>query len=227
MNFKTIASAALIAIFATTTVANAQSSYKMGFTLGSNYSSLRSDLYTTASGRLSPAAGFTITLGFGDRFELSPEIMFVQKGATAKTVQFNPENQPSVSTYDFHYNSFEAGVFAGYQPIATVPIRLQAGGFFGTHFHNLDRSQKDEYVGDYNNVVNATKAISIVKPTEFVRELTHFVGHLTKPLELVLVAILAMRLTMLMATVRFPSRTLTARTSKPTTHADCAQPVTS
>lgn len=78
-----------------------------------------------------------------------------------------------------------------------------------------------------NNVVNVTKVISIVKPTEFVRELTHFVGHLTKPLELVLVAILAMRLTMLMATVRFPSRTLTARTSKPTTHADCAQPVTS
>ena len=161
MNFKTIASAALIAIFATTTVANAQSSYKMGFTLGSNYSSLRSDLYTTASGRLSPAAGFTITLGFGDRFELSPEIMFVQKGATAKTVQFNPENQPSVSTYDFHYNSFEAGVFAGYQPIATVPIRLQAGGFFGTHFHNLDRSQKDEYVGDYNNVVNATQVTTL------------------------------------------------------------------
>lgn len=78
-----------------------------------------------------------------------------------------------------------------------------------------------------NNVVNVTKVISIVKPTEFVRELTHFVGHLTKPLELVLVAILAMRLTMLMATARFPSRTLTARTSKPTTHADCAQPVTS
>lgn len=44
-----------------------------------------------------------------------------------------------------------------------------------------------------NNVVNATKAISIVKPTEFVRELTHFVSRLTKPLELVLVVILAMR----------------------------------
>lgn len=151
-----LAAAALIAV-TTTTVVKAQSTYKMGFTLGSNYSSLRSDLYTTASGRLSPAAGFSISLGFGDRFELSPEIMFVQKGATAKTVMFNPENEPSVHTYDFHYNSFEAGLFAGFQPIANVPVRLQAGGFFGTHFHNLSRDNKDMYVGDYENIVNATQ----------------------------------------------------------------------
>ncbi len=157
MNIKIVASAALIAIFATTTVVNAQSSYKMGFTLGSNYSNLRSDLYTTASGRLSPAAGFAITLGFGDHFELNPEIMFVQKGATAQTVTFNPENEPTTNTYDFYYNSFEAGLFAGYQPITSVPVRLQAGGFFGTHFHNLNRSQKDQYVGDYENIVNATQ----------------------------------------------------------------------
>jgi len=157
MNIKIFASAALIASFATTTVATAQSSYKMGFTLGSNYSSLRSDLYTTSSGRLSPTAGFSINLGFGDRFELNPEIMFVQKGATAQVVAFNPENEPSLRTYDFHYNSFEAGMFAGYQPIESVPVRLQAGGFFGTHFHNLDRSQKYLYVGDYKNIVNATQ----------------------------------------------------------------------
>lgn len=156
MNFKFIAPVALVAFFATT-AAFAQSSYKMGFTLGSNYSSLRSDLYTTASGRLSPAAGFSISLGFGNRFEINPEIMFVQKGASAKTVTFNPENLPSVSTYNFYYNSFEAGFFAGYQPIANVPIKVQAGGFLGTHFHNLDRSEKDMYVGDYNNVVNATQ----------------------------------------------------------------------
>jgi hypothetical protein len=157
MNFKIFASVALIATFATTTVATAQSTYKMGFTLGSNYSSLRSDLYTTSSGRLSPAAGFTISLGFGDRFELSPEILFVQKGAIAKTVSFNPENEPSANTYNFFYNSFEAGVFAGYQPIATVPVRLQAGGFFGTNFHKLNRTQKDRYVSDYENIVGATQ----------------------------------------------------------------------
>ncbi len=157
MNIKIFASAALIAIFATTTVATAQSAYKIGFTFGSNYSSLRSDLYTTSSGRLSPAAGFSIHLGFGDRFELNPEIMFVQKGATVQAVSFNPENEPSVRTYDFHYNSFEAGLFAGYQPIESVPLRVQAGGFFGSHFHNLERSQKDLFVGDYENIVNATQ----------------------------------------------------------------------
>lgn len=156
MNLKSLAPAALIALF-TTTAVYAQSTYKMGFTLGSNYSSLRSDLYTTSSGRLSPAAGFSISLGFGDRFELNPEIMFVQKGATAKTVMFNPENEASTHTYDFYYNTFEAGLFAGFQPIASVPVRLQAGGFFGTHFHNLDRRNKDMYVGDYTNIVNATQ----------------------------------------------------------------------
>ncbi len=157
MNVKIFASAALIAIFATTTVAYAQSSYKMGFTIGSNYSSLRSDLFTTSSGRLSPAAGFTINLGFGDRFELSPEILFVQKGAIAKTVQYNPENEPSTSTYNFYYNSFEAGLFAGFQPVALVPVRLQLGGFFGTNFHKLNHSKKDNYVSDYDNIVNATQ----------------------------------------------------------------------
>lgn len=54
MNIKIIASAAF---FATTTVAIAQTQYKMGVSVGSNYSSLRSDLYTTSSGRLSPAVG--------------------------------------------------------------------------------------------------------------------------------------------------------------------------
>lgn len=158
MNFKTFASAAaLIAIFATTTVVNAQSSYKMGFTLGSNYSSLRSDLFTTSSGRLSPAAGFAITLGFGDRFELSPEILFVQKGAIAKTVLYSPENKPTTSTYNFYFNSFEAGLFAGFQPVASVPVRLQLGGFYGTNFHKLNQSQKDRYVSDYANIVNATQ----------------------------------------------------------------------
>lgn len=157
MNFKFFASVAFIACVFSSTVASAQNAYKMGFTLGSNYSSLRADLYTTSSGRLSPALGFSIALGFGDHFELNPEIMFVQKGATAKTVSYNPENQPTVNTYNFYYNSFEAGVFAGFQPIKSVPVRIQAGGFFGTNFHKLDRSQRDQFVSDYDNVVNATQ----------------------------------------------------------------------
>lgn len=135
----------------------AQTHYKMGLSAGSNYSSLHSDLFTTSSGRISPAVGFSISLGFGDRFELNPEILFTQKGATIQTVIFNPENEPTVNTYDFFYNTFEAGFFAGYQPIANVPIRIQAGGFFGSHFHQLDRTQRNEFVGDYKNVVNATQ----------------------------------------------------------------------
>lgn len=160
MNVKSIAAAALVAVFATT-AAFAQSSYKMGFTLGSNYSSLNSDLFTTSSGRLSAAAGFTISLGFGDRFDLNPEIMFVQKGASAKTVQFRPEDTPLEGTYNYYYNTFEAGLLAGFRPVASLPIRLQAGGFFGSHFHNLDRSQRDLYVGDYTNINNATEAVDL------------------------------------------------------------------
>jgi hypothetical protein len=161
MNVKNIAAVALVAVVFTTTALQGQSQYKMGFTLGSNYSSLNSDLFHTASGRMSAAAGFTITLGFGDRFELSPEIMFVQKGASAKTVNFQPENEALVGTYNYHYNTFEAGLFAGIKPVSSLPIRLQAGAFLGSHFHNLNRQQRDLYVGDYENINNATLAVDL------------------------------------------------------------------
>ncbi|MBL7806374.1 MAG: outer membrane beta-barrel protein [Saprospiraceae bacterium] len=157
MNRKVFAAAAFVAILTSVTILNAQTHYKMGVSLGSNYSSLHSDLFSTSSGRLSSAAGFTIQLGFGDRFELNPEILFTQKGATIQTAVFNPENKPTLGTYDFYYNTFEAGLFAGYQPVNNIPVRVQIGGFFGSHFHKLDRSERDEYVGDYNNIVNATQ----------------------------------------------------------------------
>lgn len=158
MNFKVIVSVSFaIALFLNTLAVKAQTDYKMGVIFGSNYSSLRSDLFTTSSGRLSATAGFSILLGFGQNFELNTEIAFAQKGAIAKTVQYNPENKPSVRSYEFFFNSFEAGVFAGYQPFETVPVRLQAGGFFGTNFHQLDRTHRDMYVSDYDNIVNATQ----------------------------------------------------------------------
>ncbi len=160
MSIRIIVAAALVATI-TTTAIQAQSQYKMGFTLGSNYSSLNSDLFTTSSGRLSAAAGFTISLGFGDHFELTPEIMFVQKGASAKTVNFQPEDQPVVSTYDYFYNSFETGVFAGYKPLKSLPISLQVGGFFGSHFHNLNNKNYDAYVGDYENINKAIPAVDL------------------------------------------------------------------
>jgi Outer membrane protein beta-barrel domain len=161
MKINFVAAAALVATIATTTAVQAQSHYKLGFTLGSNYSSLNSDLFTTASGRLSAAAGFTMSLGFGDRFELNPEIMIVQKGAAAKTVDFQPEDQSVTGTYNYYYNTFEAGLVAGFKPVATLPISLQAGGFFGSHFHNLNRSQPDLFVGDYDDINNATQAVDL------------------------------------------------------------------
>ncbi len=160
MSIRIIVAAALVATF-TTTAIQAQSQYKMGFTLGSNYSSLNADLFTTSTGRLRAAAGFTISLGFGEHFELTPEIMFVQKGASAKTVNFQPEDQPVVSTYDYFYNSFETGVFAGYKPVTSLPISLQVGGFFGSNFHNLNRNNYDAYVGDYENINNAIPAVDL------------------------------------------------------------------
>lgn len=162
MNVKSFALTALTALLlSATSTAFAQTSYKMGATFGSTYSSLRSNLFTTSSGRLSPAAGFAVTLGFGQHFELNPEILVAQKGATIKTVVFNPENAPSDRSHDFHYTTFEAALFASYAPFTKLPISVQAGGFFGSLFHRLDLSQRDQFVGDYDNIVNATPVVNL------------------------------------------------------------------
>lgn len=158
MNFIVNARTATLTVFLFFTLAGiAQTDYKMGVIFGSNYSGLRSDLFTMSSGRLSPTAGFSVTLGFGDKFELNTEIALAQNGAIVKAVTFNPENEPSIRTYNFFYNTFETGFYTGYQPFESIPVRLQAGGFFGAHFHKLDRTRKDLFVGDYENIVNATQ----------------------------------------------------------------------
>ncbi|MCB0529195.1 MAG: outer membrane beta-barrel protein [Lewinellaceae bacterium] len=159
MNVKTLFAAAFLVL--ATSAAHAQVRYQMGFTFGSNYSSLRSDLFTTSSGRLGIAAGCSFVLGFGDHFELNPEIIFTQKGASAKAVYFLPEQKADVQSYQYYYNTFEAGLFAGFQPVADVPFRIQAGGFFGTHFHNLDRDNFEVFVGDYDDINNATRAVDL------------------------------------------------------------------
>ncbi len=158
MNAKAIFTATFLFL---ALAATAQSRYQMGITFGSNYSSLRSDLFTTSSGRLGWAAGCSFALGFGDRFELNPEIVFTQKGASAKAAYFRPEEPADINTYNFYYNTFEAGLFAGFQPGAHVPVRLQAGGFFGTHFHTLNKNSRDLMVGDYENINNATPAYQL------------------------------------------------------------------
>lgn len=160
MNAKTFFAAIALAALATTTL-SAQLHHQLGFTFGSNYSSLRSDLFPTASGRLSYAIGASYNVGFTERFGLNQEIVFTQKGASAQTAYFRPEQAPESRSYDFHYNTFETGVFADFQPLATLPVRLQAGGFLGTHFHNLNRNDRDLYVGNYETINSATPAADL------------------------------------------------------------------
>jgi hypothetical protein len=160
INFLAIVAVTAVS-FLTTTNGSAQTNYQAGITLGSNYSSVRSDVFTTTSGRLGVAAGASFVIGFGDRFELNHDVVFTQKGATAKAVRFMPEQKVDIAEYAYYYNTVEVGLLAGYQPIRELPVRVQAGGFFGTHFHTLDRTQDDLWVGNYQNEQGATPAIKL------------------------------------------------------------------
>jgi hypothetical protein len=160
MNVRSFFAAFILVAFAAVSV-SAQSIYKIGVTAGANYSSLRSDLFTTASGRMSGALGFSVLLGFGDFFELNPEILIVQKGADAKTVSFQPEEEIKESVYSYNYNSFEAALLAGFRPVRSAPIRIQAGAFLGSHFHSLDRSQRQLMVGNYEDINQAIRAVDL------------------------------------------------------------------
>ena len=160
MNVKTFfAAIALVALAATSL--SAQLNHQLGLTLGSNYSSLRSDLFPVASGRLSYAIGASFNLEINDRFGLNQEIIYTQKGASAQTAYFRPEQEPESRSYDYYYSTFETGIFAEFQPLATVPVRLQAGGFVGTHFHNLNRNNTELFVGDYGSINDATRAVDL------------------------------------------------------------------
>ncbi|MCK6695930.1 MAG: hypothetical protein L6Q97_28010, partial [Thermoanaerobaculia bacterium] len=138
--------------------AGAQLRYQIGFTAGTNYASLRSDLFTTSSGRLAPVIGCSFVVGLNDFFELNQEVVFTLRGARARAVFFLPEEKPSEHTYAYFYNTFETALFAGIQPGRHVPLRLQAGAYFGANFHTLDRSQRELMVGDYDNINNAIRA---------------------------------------------------------------------
>ena len=155
-----IAALLFVATFAIPTTTQAQVRHRLGFSIGSNYASVQSDLFTTSTGRLSPVVGCNFQFEFNDRFSLTQEIMFTQKGGSVRAVHFVPEQISEEHTYDFHYNTFEAGVFATFRPMG-LPIGLQGGGFFGTNFHNLNRNNRNLYVGDYNNINNATRAADL------------------------------------------------------------------
>ena len=156
---RTVVIAALF--IATTASTFAQSTYKMGIVAGANASSLSSDLFTTASGRLGYAAGCSFVISLNDKFEYNQEIVFTQKGGSAKTVQFRPEEQPLNGTNDFHYNTFEAGSFIGFKPVESLPFQIHAGAFVGSHFANLDRTKRDQYLGNYEDLNEATRAVDL------------------------------------------------------------------
>lgn len=135
--------------------------YKLGFTTGSNYSFLRSDLFRTASGRLSGSLGCTYLIQMGDQFEFTQDILFTQKGANARVAYYLPEEAPEMRAYSYYYNTFETGAFLGYKPFKTIPVRFHAGGFAGAHFHMLNRSNREVYVGNYSNINLAIPAVDL------------------------------------------------------------------
>lgn len=137
---------------------HAQTRFDFGFLAGVNYSSLRSDLFTTSSGRISPVVGCSFAVGFGDRFELNQEIAFTQKGAQALAVFFRPEQPPAESTYPYFYSTFETALFAGFRPAREFPLWLQGGAFLGSHFSSLGKDPEDLRIGDYKNPNNSLEA---------------------------------------------------------------------
>ena len=135
--------------------------YQLGFTAGANYSSLRSDQFTTSSGVLAPLIGCSFVVAPNDRFELNQEIVLTMRGAKARAVDFRAEQKPAENTYTYNYYTFETGLFAGFQPGKDLPLYLQVGGYFGANFHTLNRSRRELMIVDYENINNAVRAVDL------------------------------------------------------------------
>lgn len=155
---KPIVAALLLAAFANTSSAQTTSNtISTGISFGTGFSTLRSDLFATSDARLGYSAGLSFVVPMGSRLELNPEISFTQKGASGQAGAFRPEEAPEMQAYNYHYNTFELGLLVGYQPIASVPVRLQAGGFLDANQHNL--AENDQlFVGDLYDYTTAMPA---------------------------------------------------------------------
>jgi hypothetical protein len=150
-----------LCLFFCTAEAIAQIRYQIGLTAGVNVSSLKSDLFTTSSGRVAPVVGCAFAVSWNEQFELNQEIVLAFKGAKARAVYFRPEEKPAEHTYSYHYNSFETAIFAGFRPGRDVPVFLQAGGYLGANFHSLNRSQRELMIADYQSINNALRAVDL------------------------------------------------------------------
>ncbi len=157
--FKTwLPTAALLLIM--TFSANAQRT-SLGFTVGSNYSTVSSDLFDQKSGRVGLAAGVSIRIGLTDQLDFNSDLSFVQKGTTAETAYFIPEQKADIRPYKYNYNAYETAVTLGWQ-LATLPIRVHGGGFVATHAHNLEPAYNYQMVGDINDYNNAIPADELI-----------------------------------------------------------------
>ena len=156
MNIRFAMTAIVAVVFSAS--AFAQSTYRMGVTAGANYSTLKSDVFETTSGHLAPTVGVAFQLGFSEFFELNPEISFAQKGGSAQVARYLPEQQPELGSYEYHYNTFELTLVAGLKPIQTLPVRIQLGGFLGSHFEIIDDKNHDWYLGDGSDILTAMPA---------------------------------------------------------------------
>lgn len=148
-------------LFSVAQTGHAQIRYQLGITSGVNVSSLKSDLFTTSSGRIAPVIGCSFVVSWQEQFELNQEIVLAFKGAKARAVYFRPEEKPEEHTYAYHYNSFETAILGGFRPGRDVPLLLQAGGYLGANFHQLDREQRELMITDYQHINHAMRAVDL------------------------------------------------------------------
>lgn len=139
----------------------AQLRYQMGLLTGVQYTLLRSDLFTTASGRVAPVVGFAFAVGPRRRWELVQEVVLTEGGAHARAVYFRAGAPPEDHLYTYKYYSFETSLFASWQPSREVPLWLQAGAFLGGNFDHLNRQQREYMIGDYENINRAVRAVEL------------------------------------------------------------------
>jgi hypothetical protein len=147
MRIKTLATAVALYFVCQQTLF-AQNTYTGAVTFGTSYSTLRTDLFSLQNARMGFSAGLSFIIPLNDRLEFNPEISYVQKGGAARATLLFPEQAISTRTYNFNYNSFEANMLMGLQPVKSIPIRLLAGAFMGAMSNNLSDEVTELYVGN-------------------------------------------------------------------------------
>ncbi len=136
--------------------------YRMGGVVGAQYSQLRSDLFTTASGQVSPSIGFAFLVrSRPGGWEAAQEVVLTRGGAYARAVYFRAEQPPEEHLYLYTFYTFETSLLLGLQPLRHFPLWLQAGGYLSGNFDHLHRRERELMVGDYENINRAIRAVDL------------------------------------------------------------------